>query len=71
MNKDSILDIRGGVFPGQCMVDLNLIIFSSTGHSCWMSSQVEDFASRALFSSCTPGWECLRNIMVAPGTKPQ
>lgn len=58
--KDKILVINGG-FPGQHTVDLNLIIFSSAGRACWMSSQVEDFASRALFSSCTPGWECLRN----------
>uniref|UniRef100_A0A672VBM3 ATP binding cassette subfamily C member 3 n=1 Tax=Strigops habroptila TaxID=2489341 RepID=A0A672VBM3_STRHB len=29
-----------------------------------MSSQVEDFPSRVLFSRCTPGWECLRNIML-------
>lgn len=57
-----------GVFPGQHTVDLNLRIFPSAGHSCWVSSQVEVFASRAAFSA--PGWERLRNAAVsAPVTE--
>lgn len=35
-----------GIFPGQHKVGLNLIVLSRAGHSCWMSSQVEDFSSR-------------------------
>lgn len=67
--KDKIL-VTNGVFPGQHAVDLNLTTFSSAGHSCWMSSRVEGFASRAAFSSCAPGWERLRNAAVsAPVTE--
>lgn len=69
--KVKILVGNGGGFPGQHIADLNPIIFPSAGHSCWMSSQGKDFASRALFSSCIPGWECLRNAVVsAPPAKP-
>lgn len=61
--KDKILVTNGGGFPRSACS------WSKSYHflQCWtfLLDEFSSFASRAAFSSCAPGWECLRNAAVS------